>query len=113
MTPDLNDFRLQARGAATHALAVLAQAVNHCDNPAVPYRFDAAAQADFEAIAQAVVRLIEGGVIQPRSVAIAQADAAFQRHLAHVVGLPAPRPVAARESSKLAQRRRRAAGDGC
>ena len=62
-------------------MALLAHAVNHCDNPSVPYRYRDREQAEFIGICQRIYLLIERGEIESRAGAIAQDDDAFQRFI--------------------------------
>ncbi len=70
------DYALEVAG---EAFSLLAHAVNACDNPATPYRFADAEREQFMSLCAKLYALIETGRIEPRSLAIAQDDLAFQR----------------------------------
>jgi hypothetical protein len=57
--------REDARSQASTAMALLARAMNHCDNPELPYRYTAEVQSRFVDLAIQIVRLVETGDIEP------------------------------------------------
>jgi hypothetical protein len=73
------EYRAYARNVASQGFALLAHAVNACDNPSTHYRFADAEQEQFIDLCSRLYSLIDSGHLEPRSAAIAQDDIAFQR----------------------------------
>jgi hypothetical protein len=64
---------------AADGFALLAHAMNACDNPATRYRFGDVEREAFMTLCARLYALIETGTIVPRAAAMAQDDVAFQR----------------------------------
>jgi hypothetical protein len=64
---------------AADGFALLAHAVNACDNPATRYRFGNQEREEFMTLCARLYVLIETGAIVPRAAAMAQDDVVFQR----------------------------------
>ncbi len=71
--------RNYARNVASQGFALLAHAINACNNPATRYRFGDSEREQFMSLCATLHSLIENGKIEPRSAAMAQDDLAFQR----------------------------------
>lgn len=56
--------RADARACAQDGLAALARAFNHCGRDDVAYRYSAAVQSRFDALAVELVGLVEHGTIE-------------------------------------------------
>jgi hypothetical protein len=88
--PDRSDalepHRAYARKVAAEGFALLAHAVNACDNPATRYRFGEAEREEFMTLCAKLYALIETGRIEPRAAAMAQDDLAFQRFVSRSLG---------------------------
>ena len=78
--------RAYARQVAADGFALLAHAVNACDNPATRYRFGEQEREEFMTLCAKLYALIETGRIEPRAAAIAQDDIAFQRFVSRSLG---------------------------
>ena len=79
-----HSHRAYALKVAGRGFSLLAHAVNACDNPATLYRFGAAEREQFMSLCTKLYALIETGSIEPRSLAIAQDDLAFQGIQAYI-----------------------------
>ena len=77
-----------ARRCMEQGLGFLARAVNHQNNPDLPYRYSPADQERFRRLALEIIDIVEHGEIVPRVGAMAQADVDFQRFMAVVCGAP-------------------------
>lgn len=86
--------RATARDFATHGIAELARAFNHCHNPKISYRYSAAVQRRFMELGAELVELIERGEIVSRDGARAQNDKGFQKLMATVTTTESPKPAA-------------------
>jgi hypothetical protein len=80
--------RAYARRVAAEGFALLAHAVNACDNPATRYRFGEEERERFMSLCAKLYALIETGSIEPRAAAMAQDDIAFQRFVTRSLGGP-------------------------
>jgi hypothetical protein len=90
--PDAEDpHRAYACRVAAEGFALLAHAVNACDNPATRYRFAEEERERFMSLCAKLYALIETGRIEPRAAAMAQDDIAFQRFVSRSLG-SAPEP---------------------
>ena len=78
--------RAYARKVAAEGFALLAHAVNACDNPATRYRFGEDEREEFMTLCARLYALIETGRIEPRAAAMAQDDTAFQRFVSRSLG---------------------------
>lgn len=94
-TPDPSSFdrpvsddphRAYARRVAAKGFALLAHAVNACDNPATRYRFGEEEREEFMNLCTRLYALIESGRIEGRAAAMAQDDLAFQRFVSRAIG---------------------------
>lgn len=84
------EHRAYARNVASRGFALLAHAVNACDNPTTLYRFGDAEREQFLVLCTKLYSLIESGKIVPRLSALAQDDLAFQRFVSRsLAGDPA------------------------
>ena len=85
--PGIHDpHRAYARKVAAEGFALLAHAVNACDNPDTRYRFGEAEREEFMTLCAKLYALIETGRIEPRAAAMAQDDLAFQRFVSRSLG---------------------------
>ena len=71
--------RAYALEVASQGFALLAHAVNACNNPETPYRFADAERERFMSLCARLYALVERGRIESRASAIAQDDVDFQR----------------------------------
>jgi hypothetical protein len=78
--------RAYARRVAAKGFALLAHAVNACDNPATRYRFGEGEREEFMDLCTRLYALIETGRIEARAAAMAQDDIAFQRFVSRSLG---------------------------
>ena len=78
-TTNLAAHRAYALEVASQGFALLAHAVNACDNPETPYRFGDAERERFMSLCAKLYALVERGRIESRASAIAQDDVDFQR----------------------------------
>lgn len=78
--------RATARDFATHGIAELARAFNHCHNPNIGYRYSAVVQQRFIELAAELIGLVERGELVPRAGVEAQSDPAFQKMMTVVFG---------------------------
>ncbi len=86
-TPEAH--RAYALEVASQGFALLAHAVNACDNPETPYRFAEPERERFMALCARLYALVERGQIESRASAMAQDDAAFQRFVHRsLAGIP-------------------------
>jgi hypothetical protein len=76
-TPEAH--RAYALEVASQGFALLAHAVNACDNPETPYRFADAERERFMSLCARLYSLVERGRIETRAAALAQDDVDFQR----------------------------------
>jgi hypothetical protein len=74
-----NPDRDYALNVAAKGFALLAHAVNACDNPATRYRFGHEERDEFMSLCARLYSLIASGNIESRAAAMAQDDLAFQR----------------------------------
>jgi hypothetical protein len=74
-----------ARRCGEQAIGLLARALNHLDNPDLPYRYADRHQAAFRRLAAEFVDIVESGEIVTRDGALAQDDADFQRFMQGVL----------------------------
>lgn len=82
--------RATAREFATHGIAELARAFNHCHNPKIGYRYSPEVQRRFVELGAELVELVERGEIVSRATMAAEEDAIFQRHMKTLVSLGSP-----------------------
>lgn len=78
--------RATARDFATHGIAELARAFNHCHNPKIRYRYSTVVQQRFIELAAELIELVERGELVPRVGVEAQSDPAFQKLMTLVSG---------------------------
>lgn len=81
---DHSDVREQAHQIVAGGVAMLAHAFNACDNPDIPYRYDAQSRRRFIEIVGELRELVDAGRIIASPLGIARQDAAFQRFLSEV-----------------------------
>jgi hypothetical protein len=86
MTPEAH--RAYALEVASQGFALLAHAVNACDNPATPYRFADAERERFMSLCARLYTLVERGRIESRASALAQDDVDFQRFVSRSLAAP-------------------------
>jgi hypothetical protein len=80
--------RAYALKVASQGFALLAHAVNACDNPETPYRFADAERERFMTLCASLYALVERGRIEPRTAAMAQDDVEFQRFVQRSLASP-------------------------
>lgn len=83
---ECDPHRTYARQVAGEGFALLAHAVNACDNPATRYRFGEEEREEFMTLCARLYALIDTGRIEPRAAAMAQDDIAFQRFVSLSLG---------------------------
>jgi hypothetical protein len=74
--------RGSANRIASQGIALLAHALNACDNTATPYKYAPDARARFMELASKIVELVETGRILPNPIGLARNDDAFQSFMA-------------------------------
>lgn len=84
--------RAYALEVASQGFALLAHAVNACDNPETPYRFADAERERFMSLCTRLYALIERGRIESRASALAQDDVDFQRFVQRSLAAMPPDP---------------------
>lgn len=77
-----------ARESAAQGVALIAHALNACDNPATPYKFAASARRKFERIVFELVQLIDTGRIVPNPIGAARVDHEFQAFMRDAMKRP-------------------------
>jgi hypothetical protein len=77
--------REQARSLASDALALLARATNHDNDPQIPYRYGEREQRQLLALMHELADLIESGQIVDLRRRCCESDRGFQRFLRRVV----------------------------